>query len=714
MSVNVFSKNWYRVENLKPRLKVQIDISSQMHRGERWYVLRDTISGTVQRYSWQAYSLIGLMDGEHSLNQIWENSGDQLEQEMPTQDEVISLVGNLYQSDMLHLNVPANARDLFQRKTGKGQRKLLQKLQSPLAIQVPLFDPTRILDRLVPFLDRLLGWKFVVLYLLLIGWGGVLALRHFDALTNNLADRVLAADNLLLMWFLYPLIKIIHEFGHAYVVRRFGGQVHEMGIMFLVFFPMPYVNATESASFTNKYHRILVSAAGVIVELLIAAVALLFWSISEPGLVKSLLFNVVFMAGVSTILFNGNPLLKFDAYYVLSDYLEIPNLAKKSTSYWGYLFKRYLFGITSVHSPSGDARESFWLFFYNLLSFAYRLFISISIILFVGSKYFVVGVALAIWAFTSGWVIPFGKTISKPFTEQEFRFNGRNPYLVMSMAVVFVWALLFELPLPKTTTVEGVAWVSEDKRLYAGESGFIEQVLVSNGEPVKAGNTITILKNYDLEGEANILEAQLKEAKARFQSVYSDRAKYLVVAEEIKRLETELLEARQSLAQARVVSLSDGQVVLGNHTQLQHSYLERGELLGYILTQEDRLVLKVMLPEHEAEQIARELQFIRLRSASSRSLELPAELIGFTPQVTQILPSLVLSDQAGGVIVMDPSQSEAPTAVENHVELLVASDEAFLEFVEERFFVQFQLRSEPIFWRLYRAVRRVFLEQFNV
>ncbi|MEC8429300.1 MAG: peptidase M50, partial [Pseudomonadota bacterium] len=188
MSVTVFSKNWYRVEFLKPRLKVQVDVASQVHRGDRWFVLRDTISGNVQRYSWQAYQLIGLMDGDHSLHELWEQSADTLEQDMPTQDEVISLVAGLYQADMIHLNVTPNVRDLFQRQQSKADKKLLSRVQSPLSIQLPLLDPTAILDRLCPYLDRLLTWKMALFYLVVVIWAAVVGLQHFDALTSNLSD----------------------------------------------------------------------------------------------------------------------------------------------------------------------------------------------------------------------------------------------------------------------------------------------------------------------------------------------------------------------------------------------------------------------------------------------------------------------------------------------------------------------------------------------
>lgn len=714
MSITVFSRNWYRVEKLTPRLKSQVDISSQQFRGERWYVLRESVSGNLHRYSAQAYALIGLMDGAHTIGEIWAVACNRLEQDLPTQDEVISLVSSLHQADMIHLNVPANAKDLFMRTEKKHQQKLLQKTLSPMSLQVPLFDPTLILDRLCPLLDKVFGYKFLVFYLLCVVSAAVLSLRNFEELSTNIVGRVLAADNLFLLWVLYPLIKVLHELGHAYVVRRFGGQVPEVGVMFLVFIPMPYVNATESASFENKYQRILVSAAGVVVELFIAAIALILWTMVEDGFFKAILFNIVVLAGVSTVLFNGNPLMKFDAYYMLADYLEIPNLAKKSVSYWAYLCKRYLFALRSAVSPAVDKRECLWLFFYNLLSFVYRVFISISIVLFVGSQYFAVGVLLAVWTFASGWFIPFVKMVVKPFGSSEFKMQRRRPGVVMAIVGAVVWGLLFELPLPYTLTSEAVVWGKGENQLYAGESGFVKEVLVANRSSTSQGSTLMVLENYDLLGRANILKAEIAEAKFRLQSVYNDRAQSRLVLEEIARLEEELVEIKDNLQQTRVVSKASGEIVIDQLESYPNRFVARGELVGYIRPVDEPLDLKLMLPEELADQVVNHLVSVSVRPASNISLEFPATLQSVVPKVSRQLLSPILSTQGGGEIIMDPSDAESSKTVENFLIVNVHVPHSVGQYIEERFFVRFKLEDEPVFMRIYRMVRRTFLEYFNV
>ncbi len=711
---SLFSRNWYRVEQLRPRLKPQVDITQQRLRGEQKYALRDPVSGEIQLFSLQAYTVIGLMDGERDLNRIWLLAGEQLQDELPTQEDVISLMVSLYQADMLYLDVPVNAADLFERRDKKQSKKALQKVYSPLSVQIPLFDPTRLLDRICPWFDRCMGWPLRWIYILVVGYGLFIAVQNFDALTSNAADRILAADNLFLLWILYPVIKIIHELGHAYMVRRYGGQVHEVGVMFLVFFPMPYVNASESAAFSDKHQRMTVAAAGLIVELFIAAVAVVLWSMAADGLAKSILYNVAFMAGVSTVLFNGNPLLKFDAYYVLADYLEIPSLAKRGVTYWGYLFKKYIFRFREIEDPSVDDRERYWLFFYNLFSFIYRLFISITIVMFIGAKYFVVGVLLGIWTLVTSWLIPLIKTVSLPFRDSQFVMQGKKPSVVVGLLAVLLWAVLFQLPLPRSVTASGVAWVLDSERLYATESGFVSELFLPEDKQVTPGQLLVLLANPELLDRATVVDAQLLEAKSRLRSVYQDRTKSSLAAAELQRFQDERDDLTRALAALKIRSSAEGQLVVSEADTLQDRFVRRGEVIGYVVAPERPLRVRVVVPEVDAEQVLASSTRIMIKPASDRLESWQSSLSAVVPAVSKEIPSDVLVTTGGGDIVVDPSSSKKLLAMENYVSLEVETSVSNTQYIFERFYVRFSLPSEPIAYRLMRQIRQVFIEQFEV
>ena len=134
--------------------------------------------------------------------------------------------------------------------------------------------------------------------------------------------------------------------------------MHDIGIMLLVLLPVPYVEASAATVFKSKYRRAMVGAAGMAVELFVAAAAFYLWLLVEPGLLRAVLFNVMLIASVSTLLFNGNPLLRYDAYYILADLIEMPNLAARSLRYWGYLIERYLLGVHEAEPPDASRARS--------------------------------------------------------------------------------------------------------------------------------------------------------------------------------------------------------------------------------------------------------------------------------------------------------------------------------------------------------------------
>jgi putative peptide zinc metalloprotease protein len=206
---------------------------------------------------------------------------------------------------------------------------------------------------------------------------------RWPELSNSFSDRVLAVDNLFVLYLVFPLIKALHELGHASATKAGGGEVHDLGIVLLVLLPVPYVEASAATVFKSKYRRALVGAAGMGVELFVAAIAFYIWLLVEPGLVRAILFNVMLIASVSTLLFNGNPLLRYDAYYILADLIEIPNLAVRSTRYWGYLIERYILGVHDAEAPDASWAEKVWFLFYGFASTLYRIFVTIVIALFI-------------------------------------------------------------------------------------------------------------------------------------------------------------------------------------------------------------------------------------------------------------------------------------------------------------------------------------------
>lgn len=332
------SASWYRVRHLRLQLREHALVRLHRYRGAPWYVITDQLSGRVHRLAPPAWALVAAMDGTRTVDEVWracsaESGGAAGGEAALGQDQVIALLGQLHAADLLQGDAPPDTAELFERHVKRSRQKLVQNLLNPMALRIRLWNPDRFLTRLLPWVGPLFGRWGLALWLALMVPALVLVAEHWPDLTANLGDRVLAEGNLALLAVVLPAIKLLHELGHGFAVRRRGGAVHDMGVMFLVLLPLPYVDASASSGFRSRWDRVAVGAAGMMVELAVAALATFVWVSVEPGFARSAAFNVMLAAGVTTLLFNANPLLRYDGYYILSDLIEIPNLARRATQY---------------------------------------------------------------------------------------------------------------------------------------------------------------------------------------------------------------------------------------------------------------------------------------------------------------------------------------------------------------------------------------------
>ncbi|MFT7006538.1 MAG: putative peptide zinc metalloprotease protein [Colwellia sp.] len=711
MTAVLFSHDWYRLAQLKPQLRRHVEVHTHHYRGERFYLLQNHSTGQFRRLTTQAYLLVALMDGKRSIESIWTLASERLKDELPTHEEVVQLVGDLYRGNIIKMDHAGDAAESLRFGNEQKRKKWLGKLRSPLSVQIPLIDPNKFLDRTKNWVNLFFTKSFAVVWLVMIAMLLVFAGRHWDELTSNLSDQILAADNLFLLWLVYPFIKILHELGHAYVVKRYGGEVHEIGIMLLVFFPMPYVDASSSTSFASKYQRMFVDAAGMMVELFIAAIAMFIWLSAEDGLTKSFAYNILFIAGVSTIVFNGNPLLRFDGYYLLADWLEMPNLAQNSNKYWAYISKRVLFGIRNLPTPAKSNVEAFIFLIYGAASFIYRIFISITIALFVASKYFFVGVILAIWSVVMVWLWPLLKMLYKTVKSQEKSSGSRSPIVVLLSLGLVLYLLLFEVDLPKTTSIEGVVLAKKDSRLVVNEGCFFDAWLKPAGSIVRSGDPIVSCHNDKLETELLASQWQLKEVKAKMRGSYSDPVQMNVLKEEINLLSNTIKEFEARISSLVINSQVDGELFIDNEKDRMGDWLKRGDVLGFVVSKE-QLKINAMLPEYLIEEVRNEVDNIRLMVSSDlQPLETIKEWKIF-PSTSREVVSELLTEQGGGNIKLDPSQDNK--TIESYFFVEILPKEALHSHINQRVYLQFVHQGEPIGFRAYRIVRRTFLSYFDV
>lgn len=712
MSGGFYSDNWYRVATLKPRLRAHVELHRHLYRGERWYVLQDHATGRLHRFSAAANLLIGQMDGDRTMQEIWERACAEMGDAPPSQEEAIRVLSQLYAADLLNADLSPDLAELAARSGRRRRGALARRTMSPLALRIPLVDPDRFLTATMPFVRPLVSRAGFALWMVAVIWAVIQAMRHWSQLTANLSDRVLAMDNLALMAGAYVAVKALHELGHGYAAKRWGGEVREMGLMVLVFFPVPYVDASSSLSFQSRWRRAGVAAAGIIVETALAAAALAVWIHVEPGIVRAIAFNVMLVSGVSTVLFNGNPLLRFDGYYLLCDLLESPNLGPRANRFVLYLLQRYGFGLRHLSPPHVAPQERGWLVFFAVASFCYRIYIGLVISVFVAGAFFIVGVLLAIWAISVMMILPLGKGLLWLLSSPVLGQRRPRALAVTGGAVALVAAMMLAAPIPHGTVLTGVVWVADNAALRSGGDGEVMRMIAPVGSHVAAGDPVMVLDNPDLQADLDRAERVLAILRLRLDalplSAQVDRA---ILAAEIRSSTARRDQIRELVEDLTVRSATSGRVVLLSAVDIEGRFLRKGELVGYIASP-DSVVVRTVVSQEDVDPVRNALVGISVRLAGSFWQSTEASLREVVPGATDELAVAALTTRGGGDIATDPR--EAARALRTVFQIDLATAAMPDPMIGERAFIRFDHGNAPLAFRLHRRIRQLFLDEFNV
>ena len=718
MSSALLSGHWFRVAPLRPRLRGHVRVHRHVYRGKVGYVIHDRASGHHHRFNAAAYDVIRQFDGKHSMQSIWDALLAKGSEETPTQDEIIRVLGQLNAADLLALDdASPDVAELLDRRATRRQRQLVGRFLNPMSLRIPLWDPDAFLGAVAAWLKPLPPWLAWAFWLATVIPALLLVPAHWPELTSNFGERLLAADNLWVIAVAFPLLKAAHELAHGLAVKRGGGEVHETGLMFLMLYPIPYVDASGAYAFAGKRRRAWVGAAGMVAEMWLAAIAFYFWLVLEPGLLRSIAYNVAVLGSITTLLFNANPLLRYDGYFILADLIEIPNLGAHANRYWQYLATRHLFGVRSEQPPAATPGERRWLIGYAPLAFAYRLVVTVGIAWFIAQHYFLVGVILAAWAIATGLVLPMFKALRALFTDPRFVARAGRVWCVLGGGLGAAALALFVLPMPYHTRAEGVVWLPEKALLRAGADGFISRVAAADGEHIAAGSAVVETVNPYIAAEVARQQGRVDEVQARYDAAWGDRpAEAGRLAEELHRERAALDRAVDQAAQLAARPGATGRLLIDRAQDLPGRYVHRGELLGYVVGPHAPIV-RVVVAQEDVDRVLNDTRSLDVRLAGAMAQSIPARVIRAVPKAGNELPSAALGQAGGGQRVIDPRDERRVKTVETSFEFeleLRAADAAAVEQLGGRAHVAFEHASEAIGWRWLRGVRRQLLSKMEV
>lgn len=550
-----------RRKMVRVRLRADLEIEQQRYEGRTHFIIKDPVSLRYYRLKEHENFLLGFMDGKQALSDAQKAYEKHYRPDRLRLEDLESFAQQLIKAGLAQNESPAAGRQLFERRSKRRRMELLQRFTNLLYIKIPVFDPDRLLRRVVPSLRFIFSTLFFLASLVLMIAAVVLVLVNFDVFLAKLPSyyEFFSFKTAIYLWISLGVVKVIHEFGHGLSCRHYGAEVHEMGFLLLCFSPALYANVSDAWTLPNKWHRIIISAAGIYVELVIAALATFVWWYTPANpFLHNLSLSLMVVCSVSTVVFNGNPFMRYDGYYVVADWLEIPNLRDRANKYLQNLMLSAALGVEVPPEAYMDTGRKVLFVIYAVISYVYRWIVTFTILFFLYNflkpyKLEIVSQVLTMASGVSmlGWpLFNLGKNIYK---------RGRIPDMKSWRVAATICVLLtllavfFMVPLP-VNRLRGTALVVPQPegthKLYATQTGKLEILMAQTGQKVGRNQTLAVLVNKNYEAKLGSARAEMDAGQSSLRALLDQMNK--VKQESDKRKISEaFLQTSRGLDKAR-------------------------------------------------------------------------------------------------------------------------------------------------------------------
>ncbi len=686
------------------RLRPDLIVSPNRSKRETWYQIESPATGRFFRVGETEYMFLSLMDGETTVAEALSLTSRQLGPRAIHERQAETLVtwltaNHLAEGD----NTEAvNAGEMIRRKEDRSVRERL----NPFWIKIPFGVPDRLILAVMPWVNWMHSTPAIGLAIvlwILASWRIALDWPRFCDSFESVFHR----SN----WFCFSAIwiglKCLHELSHAVVCRRYGGPVRETGMILILFAPVAYVDVTSSCRFCSKWQRIHTSAAGIYAEITLASLAALLWSQTESTVLSHWLVNVIWTATLTTILFNANPLMKFDGYYILADWLDIQSLSARGHEAVKQFARRWLFG-RQTRNPADIGRTRHIVFAYGLCSQAWNLLLTVGMIAAASALWHGTGVVLATGAVLVWISRPLfaGLMMIRELAGTAPEKMVRPVSLVTLLALAFA-ALLGLTPWPLSRTAPGFVEYRNLASVRANTPGFIVAIHVVDGEVVEQGQMLIELENREMDTEVNDLKIAVQQSQLRQQQHLqaSKLADLQVEVEQCLTYERRLHEKQERLARTRVCAPIAGRIMARDLVSRIGTYTQEGDELLVVgqesekefrasLSQEDAnrlgatvntLASQKAIPAratHESSKKSDQRSNVRIRLHQRGSFQATVRMM--TPRASRTPPHPSLAVSGGGLLTVRQITSQEVSANRNDQ----------FEFVEPRVTVAFTF-AEP-------------------
>jgi putative peptide zinc metalloprotease protein len=712
---SMFSESWHRVARLRVQLRPSAHIRRQWFRGELWHVVEDSFNNTFFRFREPVYRLVCRLDGERTIEDAWQECLRENSNDAPGQPEVIQLLAQLHHANLLATELPPDTARLLERRQQRTRKEWQAKFTHIFFLKFPVWDPDAWLNRIRPCMSPLLSRWGALAWLVLVAAALKIVFERWDDLREQ-TQGALSPENLPLLYLAFIVTKGLHEFGHAAMCKRFGGEVHKVGIMLLFFSPVPYVDATASWRFRERSKRILVAAAGMIFELALAAVAVFVWANTGAGTVQALAYNVMFLASISTVLINSNPFLRFDGYYIATDLLDLPNLQQRAFQQLKHLFERVLCGVQSAANPARSRREAAGLVAFQFAGVGYRFFLYGGLLLIIADRFLGLGLVLA--------TIFLGLFLFLP-TVKFFRYLSTSPvlaarrgraWMATGALLAGLCALLALIPFPNDFRAPAVIEAREHADIVAATDGTVRQLFVKSGQSVATGQPIARMESPELDLELAQARAELAAAMAQEAKAMQEAAALLPTSRRREVAEKRIQWIEALRAGLLIRAPFDGVWVSPHDHELPGAYVARGSRLGELLQPSHFRIAATVSQQEAARLFTDEIRSASMRLFGQAGSDLPLAAIRIIPGDQRTLPHPALGWSGGGEVPVDPQDPQGRKVTEPFFKVLGEIPEATTALLlhGRAGNVRFVLPSEPLAQQWWRRLRQLIQKRYQL
>ncbi len=656
--VSTDSKNadpFISYRNQRIGLRSDLQISRQLTKGSPAYVIYDPVSFQSHRLSLTDYRVAACLEESRTLDQAFRLS---LAEGFLVEEDEADFFQFVSRLESLGLLTSSNhdSKALFNRFKQKTADARKAKWLGFLFLTIPLSNPDKFLDRTVNRFRFLFSSTALLVWIVLGCFAVALVINKWSAFIEPL-NGLLAVKNLIFMSIAFVALKVWHELGHGYACKHFGGRIPEMGCKLMAGVPLAYVDASSAWSFPKRRHRIIVMLGGMYFETIVAIPAALLWAFTPDSLIGACAYQLIFMAGVATVFFNANPLMKYDGYFILSDLLSIPNLRSRASRESMNLLKRYCLGL-SLEPRAVDSKERTILITYGVLSTAYTTMLMISIPLMLASRFQVLGLLVGACQLTASfYMIPrklHKYLLHAPETEP-VRARARKVAYGLAIGVPLV---LLIFPVPTGMMIEGVVSAEKLTVLRATTPGIIRSVDCEPRTAVNANQTLLTIHNLDLDvaSQTGAIAAEAAKRSAHFVSRLDITEAAKLKASAIER-EVTAAYAQSANAELTVRAPHAGRVSYIVPRRAVGTYVFSGDPVAELVS--GQTIVRAWLDEAELQ--AADLRVgskVNVRTADRAASNLVGTIRSVAPASAAEFEDLALTTSGEGNILIHPVTGE--------------------------------------------------------